>query len=117
MYYVMMYNVVELLRNSYITDKSNGVTLKTIGQSHEGRDIYRLDIGYTSLPTMVVDCGIHAREWASPAFCLYMINELINGDYTEWTGNNITSGQLPVGPEITGISRKNALGNLSNAES
>jgi len=46
-----------------------------------------------------------------------MINELINGDYTEWTGNNITSGQLPVGSEITGISRKNALGNLSNAES
>ena len=62
------------------------MTLKTIGQSHEGRDIYRLDIGDTSLPTMVVDCGIHAREWASPAFCLYMINELINGDYTDWTG-------------------------------
>ena len=75
--------------------KSNGVTLKTIGQSHEGRDIYRLDIGDTSLPSMVVDCGIHAREWASPAFCLYMINELINGDYTEWTGKKGSSGQLP----------------------
>ena len=24
-----------------------------------------------------MDCGIHAREWISPAFCLYAIDRLV----------------------------------------
>ena len=24
-----------------------------------------------------MDCGIHAREWVSPAFCLYAIDQLV----------------------------------------
>ena len=25
-----------------------------------------------------IDCGIHAREWVSPATCVYTINQLIS---------------------------------------
>ena len=59
--------------------------LSTIGTTHEGRDIHRVDIRRNfdnSKPKIVVDCGIHAREWASPAFCVYLIDQLLNGDYT-----------------------------------
>ena len=59
--------------------------LSTIGTTHEGRNIHRVDIRRNfdnSKPKIVVDCGIHAREWASPAFCVYLIDQLLNGDYT-----------------------------------
>ena len=58
--------------------------MKSIGKSVEGRDIYRVDIGNPNMAKIVIDCGIHAREWASPAFCLYVINELMAGGYTAW---------------------------------
>ena len=68
-------------------------TLSTIGTSHEGRDILRVDIrrNFENVkPKIVVDCGIHAREWASPAFCVYLIDQLLNGDYTslDWFQND-----------------------------
>ena len=28
-------------------------------------------------PAIFMDCGIHAREWVSPAFCLYAIDQLV----------------------------------------
>merc|ERR1719454_614454 len=37
------------------------------------------------MPAMVIDFGIHAREWASPAFCLYLIDQLLNGNYSSWS--------------------------------
>ena len=56
------------------------VRLKSIGQSHEGREIWRLDIGINAkdMPSMAIDCSIHAREHLSPAFCLYLIDQLLN---------------------------------------
>jgi hypothetical protein len=33
---------------------------------------------------IIVDCGIHAREWVSPAFCQYLIKELLFGDHQDW---------------------------------
>ena len=68
-------------------------TLTTIGKSHEGRDILRVDIrrNFENVkPKIVVDCGIHAREWASPAFCVYLVDQLLNGDYTslDWFQND-----------------------------
>ena len=56
------------------------VRMKSIGQSHEGREIWRLDIGINArdMPSIAIDCGIHAREWMSHAFCLYLIDQLLN---------------------------------------
>ena len=30
---------------------------------------------------------MHAREWVSFAFCLYLINDLLNGDVVAWTND------------------------------
>ncbi|XP_078061492.1 carboxypeptidase B-like [Mustelus asterias] len=49
-----------------------------IGWSYEGRHIYLLRIGRRTgfmKPTIFLDCGIHAREWISPAFCQWFVRE------------------------------------------
>ena len=65
--------------NTYIRDKDivNEIFLVTIGNS-TGR--YRrnlnLFIPFSSLaPILFFDCGIHAREWISPATCLFLIQD------------------------------------------
>ena len=70
--------------------KMKNINFKT----HENRDIWAVEISNppanlasdSSLPTVVVDCGIHAREWVSPAFCQHLINELLSpsGSAESW---------------------------------
>lgn len=65
-------------------DNAAGASVTSIGKSVEDREIYRVDIGNKNMPKIIIDCGIHAREWASPAFCLYVIDQLLSGSYTAW---------------------------------
>ncbi|CBY30967.1 unnamed protein product [Oikopleura dioica] len=60
-------------------------SLESAGKTYENRDIYVVTIGDDSQPKIAVDCGIHAREWVSPPMCLYLIEQLLNGDYKELT--------------------------------
>ena len=62
------------------SENAENVRMRSIGKSHEGRDLWRLDIGINAInmPSIAIDCGIHAREWLSPAFCLYLIDQLLN---------------------------------------
>lgn len=59
------------------------VTVKTIGKSFENRDIKTITISDTEQATnrtkntILVDAGIHAREWIAPATALYIIHELV----------------------------------------
>ncbi|XP_060074548.1 carboxypeptidase B-like [Ylistrum balloti] len=32
--------------------------------------------------SIFIDCGIHAREWISPAFCLHAIKQLLHGNHS-----------------------------------
>lgn len=41
-------------------------------------DINLVTIGDPEAPILFFDCGIHAREWISPAVCLQMIENLVN---------------------------------------
>ena len=58
------------------------VTVTTLGTTHENRDVPALVIpGVTpetlARPGIVVDCGIHANEWAGPAMCRLFVHELM----------------------------------------
>ncbi|XP_006163508.1 carboxypeptidase B2 [Tupaia chinensis] len=47
-----------------------------IGSSYEKHPLYVLKVSgkeQTAKPAMWIDCGVHAREWISPAFCLWFI--------------------------------------------
>ncbi|NWU05335.1 CBPB2 Carboxypeptidase, partial [Cephalopterus ornatus] len=52
-----------------------------IGSSYEKRPLYVLKISKSqekSKSAIWIDCGIHAREWISPAFCLWFIGHAIH---------------------------------------
>ncbi|CAG5110728.1 Oidioi.mRNA.OKI2018_I69.chr2.g5101.t1.cds [Oikopleura dioica] len=69
--------------------------VKSAGKTFENRDIYVVTIGSDSQPKITVDCGIHAREWVSPTMCLFLIDQLINGDY-QYMREGITWVIFPV---------------------
>ena len=58
------------------------VKVATIGTTYESRSIKIVTVSNAkavkkSKPAILMDCGIHAREWVSPAFCLYAIDRLV----------------------------------------
>jgi murein tripeptide amidase MpaA len=48
------------------------------GTTFENRQIRGVKITFSAgKPVVFVECGIHAREWISPATCTFLINELL----------------------------------------
>ncbi|XP_078342541.1 carboxypeptidase B-like [Oculina patagonica] len=50
-----------------------------LGSSHEGKQMKAIKIqGKYSFnkPVFFIECGIHAREWVSPATCMFIIDEM-----------------------------------------
>jgi len=61
------------------------VTLESIGKSYQGRDMVVIKIssgGGGTRPVILVDGGIHAREWVAPGMALYIINQLVEKNAT-----------------------------------
>uniref|UniRef100_A0A3B3BKD2 Carboxypeptidase B2 (plasma) n=1 Tax=Oryzias melastigma TaxID=30732 RepID=A0A3B3BKD2_ORYME len=61
------------------TSHDNPTKVKAIlvGSSYEKRPLYALKLSFSDRPNrkaMWIDCGIHAREWISPAFCLWFVH-------------------------------------------
>lgn len=55
------------------------VRMFSFGKSYEGRQLNAVEIGSTlhiPKPLVFINCGIHAREWVSPATCMYIIDQL-----------------------------------------
>ena len=46
-----------------LSDENDLVAFKSIGKSFENRDIWTVEIGHEYNPKIIIDCGIHAREW------------------------------------------------------
>ncbi|XP_012671889.2 carboxypeptidase B2 [Clupea harengus] len=67
--------------NKTTTDYANIVRLLLIGSSFEKRPLYVLKLSgkasNTPKKAIWIDCGIHAREWISPAFCLWFVDHCI----------------------------------------
>ncbi|KAM4771754.1 carboxypeptidase B-like [Rhinophrynus dorsalis] len=59
----------------------NLVSRLDIGNTAEERPMYVLRIGNPRAETKAIfmDCGIHSREWISPAFCQWFVKELTGG--------------------------------------
>jgi len=57
------------------------VKIQTIGRSYEGRELNTITIsngdGKTNKKVILLDAGIHAREWIAPAGALYVIQQLV----------------------------------------
>ncbi|KAH8365478.1 hypothetical protein KR093_001181 [Drosophila rubida] len=72
--------------NQYIEDialkYASRVFIKTIGKSFEGRSLKTIRItngdGRDNKHVILIDGGIHAREWIAHASVLYVIDELVN---------------------------------------
>lgn len=61
-------------------NNSELVTQHYLGETVENRTIYYLQISQPSDKTKKIiwmDCGIHAREWISPAFCQWFVKEIL----------------------------------------
>ncbi|NXC16788.1 CBPB1 Carboxypeptidase, partial [Corythaeola cristata] len=55
------------------------VSRSVIGETYEGRSLYLLKVGKSgqNKTAIFLDCGFHAREWISPAFCQWFVKEAV----------------------------------------
>jgi len=82
--------------NDYDTIKAYSQTFDgyfTYGTSFEGRDLFGVKVGSGS-KVVSVDCGIHAREWISPAYCQWFMNEVRDGQFNQYL-NDVTFVIMP----------------------
>ena len=57
--------------------------LFSIGKSFEGREIYGVKIstgGSKEKPVVLIDAGIHAREWIAPSTAMYTIRRFARNE-------------------------------------
>ncbi|XP_059843041.1 carboxypeptidase A1-like [Hypanus sabinus] len=68
--------------DKFVASNSGLVSKIQIGTTFENRPIYvlRFSTGGTNRPAIWMNCGIHAREWISPATGLWFANKVAN-DY------------------------------------
>jgi len=75
--------------DTLVSANSGIMSIEKIGTSVEGRPIRLVKVtsatNKNSKPGIWIDGGIHAREWASPATVLYMLNKLVTGYRTNYT--------------------------------
>ncbi|NWS18583.1 CBPB2 Carboxypeptidase, partial [Pachyramphus minor] len=82
-YYENYHSMKEIYRWMEEVVKAHSDLLQKIyiGSSYEKRPLYVLKISKSqekSKSAIWIDCGIHAREWISPAFCLWFIDHAIH---------------------------------------
>ncbi|XP_077168751.1 carboxypeptidase B2 [Paroedura picta] len=81
-YYEQYHSLTEIYRwIEHIVSKHGELLQKIhIGTSYEKRPLYVLKIsnkeGTTHKNAIWIDCGIHAREWIAPAFCLWFVGHV-----------------------------------------
>lgn len=64
----------------YAEEPSGHISSFVIGKSSEDRDIVGIKISNSAekKPIVFLECGIHAREWASPSTCAYIIDQFVS---------------------------------------
>lgn len=61
-------------------DHQSTMSVFSMGKSYENRDIWMAKVTNSSdaNPIVMIECGMHAREWISPAFCLWVLDDILN---------------------------------------
>jgi len=84
-------------------DHPSRVTLDTMGQTVNGNELRVIKItpeNDNNSPAIFVDCGIHAREWISHAWCQYLIHYLLdnpdNDPEIDTISNSLTWHIVPI---------------------
>nr|XP_022916633.1 carboxypeptidase B-like [Onthophagus taurus] len=77
------YEAIEAYLARLAEEYADKVIVRPFGVSYEGRIMSYIRIGNNEgNPTILMDAGIHAREWIAPAFALYIIQQLVeNPEY------------------------------------
>lgn len=87
-----------------VADNPEKAKLAVMGHSIEGRPLYVVRLSANKSFTrkaIWVNGGQHAREWLSPAACLYLIQEYLGSTSTNSTNNQkLTKYDLIVAPNI-----------------
>ncbi|KAJ1519476.1 hypothetical protein ONE63_004762 [Megalurothrips usitatus] len=76
----MRYDEIELYLRQLADKYPTLVTLQSVGKSAQGREmtVIRVSASDGAAPrAILVDAGIHAREWIAPATALYLIDQLV----------------------------------------
>ncbi|XP_006874454.1 PREDICTED: carboxypeptidase B [Chrysochloris asiatica] len=73
------WETIEAWTQQIAADNPDLISRSVIGTTFEGRSMYLLKIGKagTNKPAIFMDCGFHAREWISPAFCQWFVREAV----------------------------------------
>ncbi|KAJ6669404.1 hypothetical protein lerEdw1_008213 [Lerista edwardsae] len=73
------WEAIEAWTEDIANDNPSLVSRSKIGTTFEGRPMYLLKVGKPSAnkKAIFMDCGFHAREWISPAFCQWFVREAV----------------------------------------
>ncbi|KAF0879825.1 carboxypeptidase B [Crocuta crocuta] len=73
------WETIEAWTQQVSTENPGLISRSAIGTTFEGRTMYLLKVGKAgpNKPAIFMDCGFHAREWISPAFCQWFVREAI----------------------------------------
>ncbi|XP_041817150.1 carboxypeptidase B [Chelmon rostratus] len=75
------WDVIQSWISSISSSNPSLISRQVIGNTYEGRPMTILKLGQKSSankPAIFLDCGIHAREWISPAFCQWFVKEALS---------------------------------------
>ncbi|KAM9604442.1 carboxypeptidase B [Trichechus inunguis] len=73
------WETIEAWTQQVATDNPDLISRSVIGTTFQGRSLYLLKVGKAGnkKPAIFIDCGFHAREWISPAFCQWFVREAV----------------------------------------
>ncbi|KAM7248596.1 hypothetical protein CapIbe_000635 [Capra ibex] len=73
------WETIEAWTEQVATENPDLISRSAIGTTFLGNTIYLLKVGKpgSNKPAIFMDCGFHAREWISPAFCQWFVREAV----------------------------------------
>lgn len=77
----------------------NTTRIINIGKSFEGRELNIIQISFdfesSIKPAILIEGGVHAREWIAPAQVLFIIHQLAEIDQNKWLIENVDWYLIP----------------------